>query len=110
MEDKYNSNVLSGGKLGMVEVPNSRYVPLLHLLALDSCHLGGGGSSLAAATTRALEETRQRTVQLLRLSVILFATTLVLKGMWECCHSPPTLMAVTASTFRWPFAFLTSPG
>ena len=26
MEDKYSSNVLSGGKLGMVEVPNSRYV------------------------------------------------------------------------------------
>lgn len=25
MEDKYSSNVLSGGKLGMVEVPNSRY-------------------------------------------------------------------------------------
>lgn len=26
MEEKYSSNVLSGGKLGMVEVPNSRYV------------------------------------------------------------------------------------
>ena len=26
MDEKYSSNVLSSGKLGMVEVPNARYV------------------------------------------------------------------------------------
>ena len=29
MEEKYSSNVLSGGKLGMVEVPDSRYVSVV---------------------------------------------------------------------------------
>ncbi|XP_029301226.1 proton-coupled zinc antiporter SLC30A5 isoform X2 [Cottoperca gobio] len=32
MEDKYSSNVLSGGKLGMVEVPNSRLTRYIVLL------------------------------------------------------------------------------
>lgn len=32
MEEKYSSNVLSGGKLGMVEVPNSRYVCEVNLV------------------------------------------------------------------------------
>uniref|UniRef100_A0A671XMR5 Zinc transporter n=1 Tax=Sparus aurata TaxID=8175 RepID=A0A671XMR5_SPAAU len=34
MEDKYSSNVLSGGKLGMVEVPNSRLTRYIVLLVV----------------------------------------------------------------------------
>uniref|UniRef100_A0A3Q3FUV5 Zinc transporter n=1 Tax=Labrus bergylta TaxID=56723 RepID=A0A3Q3FUV5_9LABR len=34
MEDKYSSNVLSGGKLGMVEVPNSRLTRYIVLLII----------------------------------------------------------------------------
>lgn len=36
MDEKYSSNVLSGGKLGMVEVPNSRYVSVVHLKIISS--------------------------------------------------------------------------
>ncbi|XP_032426273.1 proton-coupled zinc antiporter SLC30A5 [Xiphophorus hellerii] len=35
MEDKYSSNVLSGGKLGMVEVPDSRLTRYIVLLILS---------------------------------------------------------------------------
>ncbi|XP_035040513.2 zinc transporter 5 isoform X2 [Hippoglossus stenolepis] len=35
MEDKYSSNVLSGGKLGMVEVPNSRLTRYIVLLVVS---------------------------------------------------------------------------
>lgn len=40
MEEKYSSNVLSGGQLGMVEVPDSRYVllPSSKTLSLNWCN------------------------------------------------------------------------
>lgn len=34
MDEKYSSNVLSGGQLGMVEVPDSRFVLITDLIKL----------------------------------------------------------------------------